>query len=163
MLQLAVNTNSLQAMGIGDCKLHTLQFADDILLFFDGTSRSAAVIKIILDAFSENSGLKINFNKSSIIPINLSGIQISTLANFFGCSSQGFPFTYLGLPLSPKALCKSDYLLLLERIDNRLAGWKGLVLSRGGRLVLLNSVLSTIPIYFCSTFLLPIWVTKAID
>nr|CAD1820473.1 unnamed protein product [Ananas comosus var. bracteatus] len=80
-----------------------------------------------------------------------------------GCSLQVFPFTYVGLPLSPRPLCRADYLPLLERVDNRLAGWKGSLLSRGGRLVLLNSVLTSIPTYFCSAFLLPVWVSKAID
>nr|CAD1827918.1 unnamed protein product [Ananas comosus var. bracteatus] len=52
--------------GVGDAKFHTLQFADDTLLFFDGSSRLAAVIKLILDAFSACSGLKINYHKSAI-------------------------------------------------------------------------------------------------
>nr|CAD1842484.1 unnamed protein product [Ananas comosus var. bracteatus] len=103
MLQLAFASNSLPSVGIGDCKFHTLQFVDDLLLFFDGTCRSAAAIRIILDAFSEYSGLKINFNKSSIIPINLASSETSSLARFFGCSLQNFPLNYLGLPLSPRA------------------------------------------------------------
>ncbi len=58
---------------------------------------------------------------------------------------------------------KADFLPLIEKLDNRLAGWKGLLLSRGGRLVLLNSVLSGIPAFFCSVFLLPAWAAKAVD
>nr|CAD1831264.1 unnamed protein product [Ananas comosus var. bracteatus] len=131
MLQLAVNSHLLPAIGIGEAKIHTLQFADDILIFFDGSSRSAAVIKVILDAFSSSSGLKINFNKSSLIPINLSSEQTRLLTNVFACPIQDFPIKYLGLPLSPKRLRKSDYLALIEKIDNRLAGWKGNLLLRG--------------------------------
>ncbi len=163
MLQVASDSLSLPGVGVGEVKIHTLQFADDLLIFFDGTSWSAGAIKQILDAFSMISGLKINFDKSSIVPINLVSSQASALANFFGCSLHGFPFNYLGLPLSPKALRKSDYLPLAEKVDNRLAGWKALSLSRGGRLVLLNSVLSSIPAYFCSIFKLSVWVTKSID
>ncbi len=66
-------------------------------------------------------------------------------------------------PLSPKALRRSDYLPLIEKLDRRLAGWKALSLSRGGRLVLLNSVLTSTPAYFCSVFKLPVWVANAID
>nr|CAD1835783.1 unnamed protein product [Ananas comosus var. bracteatus] len=54
------------------------------------------------------------------------------VANSFGCSSKDFPITYLGLPLSPMKLRRADYMPLIEKIDNRLAGWKGLMLSRGG-------------------------------
>nr|CAD1823673.1 unnamed protein product [Ananas comosus var. bracteatus] len=163
MLHFASSAHFLPSIGIGDAKLHTLQFADDMLLFFDGSTRLAAVIKLILDAFSATSGLKINFQKSAIIPISLHGNQASSLACFFGCSTHGFPFKYLGLPLSPKKLHKADYLPLIEKLDNRLAGWKGLTLSRAGRLALLNSVLSSIPTFFCTAFRLPSWVINSID
>ncbi len=69
----------------------------------------------------------------------------------------------MGLPLSPKALCKADYLPLIEKLDKRLAGWKGLLLSRAGRLVLLNSVLTSVLAFFCSVFRVPVWVFKDID
>nr|CAD1831501.1 unnamed protein product [Ananas comosus var. bracteatus] len=160
LLQRAVSSLSLPAVGIGKIKLHSLQFADDVRLFFDGSSRSADIIRIILEAFAGSSGLKINFNKSSIIPIHLPSQQVSNLAISFSCPEQSFPISYLCPPLSPKSLCKVNY---LPKIDNRLAGWKGSTLSRGGRLVLLNSVLSSIPTYFCLAFLLPAWATVAID
>nr|CAD1820597.1 unnamed protein product [Ananas comosus var. bracteatus] len=163
MIHLAATSQSLPAVGIGDVKLHTLQFADDMLLFFDGTTRSAAAIKVILDAFSAYSGLKINYQKSAVVPINLTNSQASALADYLGCSTQAFPFIYLGLPLSPKRLRKADYVPLIEKLDNRLAGWKGLLLSRGGRLVLLNSTLSSVPTFFCSAFALPAWVLKVAD
>lgn len=163
MLHLASISHLLPAVRVGDATFHTLQFAGDMLLFFDGSSRSAAVIKLILDAFSDSSGLRINYQKSTIIPINLHNEQASSLAAFFDCSTHCFPINYLGLPLSPKKLCKADYLPLIEKLDNRLAGWKGLLLSRGGRLVLLNSVLSSISTFFCSAYLLPTWVIKSID
>nr|CAD1838381.1 unnamed protein product [Ananas comosus var. bracteatus] len=67
----AVLSGNLPGVGIGDVTIHSLYFADDALLFFDGSVRSAVVIKCILEAFSANSGLKINFHKSSLTPINL--------------------------------------------------------------------------------------------
>ncbi|OAY70899.1 hypothetical protein ACMD2_20650, partial [Ananas comosus] len=76
--------------GIGEVRIHTLQFADDILLFFNGSRKSAAVIKLILDAFFESSGLRINYSKSAIIPIHLTEAQPTDLSTFFGCSTQGF-------------------------------------------------------------------------
>ncbi len=153
----------LPTVGVGEVRIHSLQFADDLLIFFDGTAKSAKVIKLLLDAFSSASGLKINFAKSSIIPVNLETSLAAGLADFFGCSAGSFPTTYLGLPLSPKALRKADYLPLVEKMDKHLAGWKGSLLSRAGRLVLLNSVLSSVPAFFCSAFRIPAWVSKTID
>ncbi len=116
-----------------------------------------------MDAFSSSSGLKINYVKSSLSPINLDPPEAAELASVFCCSIQDFPFTYLGLPLPPKPLRKSDYLPIIEKVDKRLAGWRAASLSRGGRLVLLNSVLSSIPSYFGSVFRFPIWVCNSID
>lgn len=76
LIDHAVFSHILPTVEIGDVKLHTLQFADDMLLFFDGSSRSSAVLKLFLDAFGDCSGLKINFHKSAIISINLDGDQL---------------------------------------------------------------------------------------
>nr|CAD1824707.1 unnamed protein product [Ananas comosus var. bracteatus] len=136
MIDAATSSGHLPTVGIGEVSIHTLQFADDILIFFDGSRKSAAVIKVILDAFSDSSGLKINFNKSALIPLHLSDDQAADLSTIFGCSTQRFPFSYLGLPLSPKRLLKADYLPIIEKIDARLAGWKGATLSRGKSILL---------------------------
>ena len=45
-----------------------------------------------------------------------------------------------------------DWLPLIEKIKKRLAGWKGKSLSLGGRLTLVNMVLSSIPIYLMSFY-----------
>lgn len=83
MIHLATTSHMLPDVGIGDVRLHTLQFADDLILFLDGSSMSTAAIKIILDTFSDYSGLKINYTKSSISPINLPSDLANTLAHSF--------------------------------------------------------------------------------
>ncbi len=129
MLQAAINDGLLPAVGVGEQLFHSLQFTDDLLLFFDGTLRSAAVIKFILDVFALFSGLRINFAKSSFIPINLSAGLASSLSSLFNCPLQTFPICYLELPLFPRKLRRADYLPLIEKLDSRLAGWKSLSLS----------------------------------
>ena len=45
----------------------------------------------------------------------------------------------------------------------RLAGWKKLYLSKGGRLMLLKSTLSSLPTYFLSLFTIPTHVANKIE
>jgi hypothetical protein len=43
-----------------------------------------------------------------------------------------------------------------EKIEHRLARWKGMYLSKGGRVTLINSTLSNLPTSFMSLFHLPV-------
>jgi len=60
------------------------------------------------------------------------------IANLLNCQVGTFPRTYLGIPLRPGKLANEDWQHLLVKVDCRLAGWKGNILSRGGRLVLIK-------------------------
>nr|CAD1830600.1 unnamed protein product [Ananas comosus var. bracteatus] len=116
LLQIATTARLVPDLGIGNARLHTLQFADDLIIFFDGSSRSDAIIKLILDDFAGCSGLSINYSKSSVTPINVPVPQAASLAISLGCTVKDFPLTYLGLPLSPKRLRRADFMLLIEKL-----------------------------------------------
>nr|CAD1830576.1 unnamed protein product [Ananas comosus var. bracteatus] len=98
MFQRATSSGLLQDPGIRDVRVQALQFADDLLIFLDGSPRAAAATKLILDDFAACSGLRINYDKSSLTPINLSETQATSLASSFGCTVKAFPIRYLGLP-----------------------------------------------------------------
>jgi hypothetical protein len=51
---------------------------------------------------------------------------------------------------------------ILEKLERRLSGWQKLYLSKGGRLTLLKSTLSSLPTYFLSLFTIPISVVRRI-
>ncbi|WVZ76812.1 hypothetical protein U9M48_024743, partial [Paspalum notatum var. saurae] len=68
-------------------------------------------------------------------------------SELFDCKSGSFPFRYLGLPKHYRKLRNSDRRHIEERFEKRLIGWKGMLLSVGGRLVLINSVVSSLPIF----------------
>jgi hypothetical protein len=75
----------------------------------------------------------------------------------------GYPFKYLGVPMHYKKLRNSDWNTLLERIEKKLSSWKGKHLSAGGRLVLINSVLSSLPLYMLSFFEVPRMVLEKLE
>ncbi|KAK3217841.1 hypothetical protein Dsin_011811 [Dipteronia sinensis] len=52
---------------------------------------------------------------------------------------------------------------MINRIEKRLAPWKKKFLSNGGRLVLIKSVISSIPNYFLSAFKMPVGVAQRIE
>ena len=62
---------------------------------------------------------------------------------------------YLGMPLGTSfkaALIRNP---ILKKMEKKLFGWKRFYLSKGGRLMLLKSTLSSLPTYFLSLFTVP--------
>ena len=62
---------------------------------------------------------------------------------------------YLSMPLGTLYKTASIWNLILERMEKKLSGWKRLYLSKGGRLTLLKSTLSSLPTYYLSLFTIP--------
>jgi hypothetical protein len=81
------------------------------------------------------------------VPINVPEDDATNLASSFGCRTEEFPFTYLGLPLGTTRPCVDDLMPLVSKLDKRLSGISS-ILSYTGRLTLLNKTLNAIPIFF---------------
>ena len=104
-------------------------------------------------------GLRVNLAKSSILPVReVDNIQL--LAGVLGCNIDSFPCTYLGLLLGARFKEKAIWDPIIGRFDKRLSGWKARDLSKGGRLNLIKSVLSSIPAFFLSSQYLLLWLAS---
>ena len=143
--------------------LSILQYVDDIVLFMSHDFEKARNMKLILSTFEQLSGLKINFHKSEIFCFGKARDNEVFYSQLFGCGVGKFPFRYLGLPMHTRKLSNKDWQTIENRIEKKLSGWKGKLLSVGGRLVLLNSVLSSLPMFMMSFFELPKGVLEKID
>ena len=59
------------------------------------------------------------------------------------------------MPINAIRLCNSDWNWAEEKMEKKLSVWKGRYRSYGGRLILITSSLSNIPLYMISLFELP--------
>jgi hypothetical protein len=73
-------------------------------------------------------------------------------AAVFTCKVGILPFCYLGVPIHYKILQNSDWKVVEDKMESKLHTWKGNLLSYGGRLILLRSSLSNVPLYMLSLF-----------
>jgi hypothetical protein len=124
-----------------------IQYADDTLMIMEASSQQLFALKALLNTFADFTGLKVNYAKSSIIPINVPPKKMQHLAATFHCKDGELPFTYLGLPLSHKNPSAQDCLPLVTRVERRLISTL-IFLSQGGKLQMVNSVLSSLPTFY---------------
>jgi hypothetical protein len=106
------------------------------------------LLEMFLDIYAKLSGLRVNLNKSELLVTMAEEHEVQQLAQILECRASTFPIKYLGLPLSNKKLTKEHYRCLIQKIRNRFPGWKAPLLSPGGRLTLVNSTLTFMPILF---------------
>ena len=135
--------------------LSILQYADDTIIFLDHDIDKAKNIKLLLCVFEQLSGLKINFHKSEIFCLGQPKQHELVYSSLFGCKLGSYPFRYVGIPMHFRKLSNNDWKIIEDRIEKRLSGWKGNLLSIGGRLVLINSILSSLPMFMLSFFEVP--------
>jgi len=56
-----------------------IQYDDDTLIVMEAYSRQLITLKAILHSFRESTGLKVNYSKSVMVPINISEESLITL------------------------------------------------------------------------------------
>ncbi|KAJ9535280.1 hypothetical protein OSB04_un001622 [Centaurea solstitialis] len=140
-----------------------LCFADDLLMFCHGDVESVNVLKSALFEFSEVSGLKPSLGKSTSFLGNVVGRNREEIMRILPFKLGVLPVRYLGVPLLSTKLFHKDCAGLIDKIKKRVLDWKNKSLSFAGRLQLINSVLSSISVYWASLFLLPVSVVKEIE
>lgn len=110
-----------------------LCFADDLVIFADGTKRSVEGILEVFQKFTKISGLKISLEKSTLCVAGGSSQNHTEITEFLFEKGQ-FPVRYLRLPLLTKRMTVNDYLPLVEKIRSRINSCTGRFLSFAGRL-----------------------------
>lgn len=117
-----------------------LCFADDLMIFADGTKHSVEGILRVFEKFDKKSGLKISMEKSVLF---MAGDvrKEEEMGRQFQFARGRLPVRYLGLPLLTKNMTVTDFLPLVEKVRNKISSWTGRFLSYAGRLQLISSVI----------------------
>jgi hypothetical protein len=132
-----------------------IQYADDTLVIMQADQDQVLVMKHILELYAQSTGLKINFHKSSMVPINLASDRAQIFADLLGCKIASLPFTYLGLPLGTTKPTIQDLKPLVDRIERRVSA-NFMLMSYSGKVTLINSLLTSIATFtMCSIQLNP--------
>ncbi|GJT67739.1 RNA-directed DNA polymerase, eukaryota, reverse transcriptase zinc-binding domain protein [Tanacetum coccineum] len=135
-----------------------LFYADDVIITTDWNAKDMDNIIRVLHVFYLASGLKINIHKSNIYGIGVNKDEVLSMASNAGCIAGDIPFNYLGLPIGSNMKSIASWKTLVDRFHMRLSSWKANLLSIGGRLTLIKSVLGSLGCGTRIRFWKDIWV-----
>jgi len=138
-------------------------YADDVAIFLQPNAADINLSLQLLNLFGDASGLRTNVQKSNVLPIHCAEDDLAPIQNLLPCEMLEFPCKYLGLPLTIKKLTKTQVQPIIDKIADQLPGWKADLMTRAGRVVQVQYVLTGILIYVAMARDLPPWVLKAID
>ena len=157
LLREAMEKNLFQGLLVGrnEMEVSILQYADDTIFFGKTSMENFKAIKVILRSFELVSGLKINFSKSNLVAIGMSKRWKVDATRYLNCSLLAIPFLYLGISIGANPRHSDAWDPIVKKCQRKYAKWKQKLLSFGGRVTLIKSVLNSIFIYFFSFFKVP--------
>ena len=124
-----------------------VQYADDTLLIMQADTRQLVCLKALLNTFASDTGLKVNYQKSVMVPINMQEERAHLFAGTLNCQLGQFPFTYLGLPLGLYKPTVEKCLPVVNKVARRLAGI-ATFMTYAGRLLMVKTILTSLTIFF---------------
>lgn len=163
ILNMAMNRNLLSPpLNVASCPdFPIVQYADDTLVLMKANSKQLFCLKALLNTFASATGLKVNYNKSNMVPINITEDRAEILINTMGCKRGAFPFTYLGLPLGLAKPTVEQCLPLVQKIVKKLIGLSTFM-TQAGIILLVKSILASLPIFFLCCLDIPETIKKRI-
>ncbi|XP_042415559.1 uncharacterized protein LOC122004794 [Zingiber officinale] len=128
-----------------DMRVSHLAYADDVVIFLNGSLDCVRREMEFLDRYEAQSGQAINAEKSSFFPSRcISDRRRQQIAAVTGFGLGERPMLYLGVPIISGNKRTVHFAPLLAKIQRKFQGWNLSRLSHGGRLMLIQSVLSSL-------------------
>ncbi|GKC25373.1 putative RNA-directed DNA polymerase, eukaryota, reverse transcriptase zinc-binding domain protein [Tanacetum coccineum] len=161
----AVNVGVFKGVSIGQGNMvfSHLLYADDAIFVGEWSQSNAYNLICMLRCFYLVSGLRINVNKSKLLGVCVSDEDVADMAKVLGCGVIKLPMTFLGVPVGGNMGRCENWVRIIQKFKSKLCQWKARMLSVGGRLTLLKSVVSNLPTFYMSLYLMPVTVQKQLE
>ena len=153
----------VKASGNGPAFSH-LFFADDLVLFARADGTNFSTIRDVLDYFCSISGQTISEARSKVyFSPNVDRDTRESLSDILGFTSTPLLGKYLGIPIKHPRSSSNEYNFVLDRVKQKLVGWKANMLSFAGRAILIQASSAAIPSYIMQCTKLPRRILDGLD
>ena len=140
-----------------------LCFADDLMIFCEGSLQSVELLQQSLQEFYALSGLLPNKGKSCIFIAGRNQSYMKAVRDILDFPLGELPVRYLGVPLISSKMGASHCKPLVDCITFRATSWTAIFLSFVGRLQLIKSILCSIQSFWNGLFILPKKVIRQVE
>ena len=115
-----------------------LFFADDLVLFAKADQINCSAVRDVIDVFCSVSGQSVSDAKSKVyFSPNVDRDSRESFCDILGFASTPSLGKYLGIPIKHPGSSSQEFNFILDRVKNKLAGWKANLLSFASRAVLI--------------------------
>lgn len=156
-LNSLLNSHQLRGFASGRVvPVSHLAYADDLLIFLNASTRNLARFQTFLQEYQRASGQLVSYTKSQfVLSSYITNRQQHNIIQVLAMQPSSLPIKYLGSYLYRGVNRASYCASLLQHFDSKLTGWASRLLSPGSRLILLKSVLTSIPLHILAASRLP--------
>ena len=131
---------------------------DDVILMGTGTFQEWDAFDFILETLCKASGMSIILDKSCFLYNNIDDVNLLDIARVLPYQMELIltGFKYLGYYLKPLGYRVYDWIWMVHKFEKRICNQTHKLLSLGGRLILVQSVLSSISVYWLGLAPIPV-------
>lgn len=141
-----------------------LMYVDYLVVYCTASPQEARAVADCMKMYCELTGQEVNWHKTVVHFSQNVGRQLrkelSDVLQVQECNHKG---SYLRHPFCNFKYKKEVYKSVVERLSNKLIGWKQKCLSMAGRTILIKSIALAIPSHIMQSFLIPKGVLSKMD
>ena len=137
------NNKNIKGKTINNTEYKLSQYADDTSVILDGSSTSLNETLNVLSSYAKYSGLKINFDKTSVVWIGMKKYSTDTIKTRWKLSWGKSNFKLLGIHINVElhTMLELNYKEKLSKMKNLIQIWKRRYLTPLGKITFIKSIL----------------------
>lgn len=155
----------LSTMGsnvINDISL--LAYADDVMIITQAIPNNALSLLEVFANFKKWTGLQINFNKSHLmLSPSINKKQKEEIMEIFRVQEVSKWWTHLGIPMNGGRISSWGFNNIISKINNAFSVWRAKLLSFAEKVVLIKSLILSIPVFYLAGCKVPHCVINKIE